>query len=216
VLAQPAHATRTPFASQTAGTGVLELAGKPQTGLLCADNPVNLTDPTGRDWLSSTINGKLVHKIIGRDFMDKVQGGVSGLAVNTVLEGILPPGTYLPTISMFPDLIDVRGKQLYEIKPFPRWLDGKLQLMGYIAAFNYFDPAKGWTAGSTYMPPSKIYLGALSWAWVYPPSGGVIMYDVIDVPALAMVSVGVVATVRNADIITSVCIATLNSLMGAP
>jgi hypothetical protein len=180
-----------------------------------ANNPVNLTDPSGHDPLSSAINGQLVHKVIGRDFMSKVPGGISGPAVSTILGGIYP-GSYFPTIQMFPDLIDVPGKQIYEIKPFPRWLDGKVQLMGYVAAFNYFDKAGAWIAGSTYMPPSKIYLGALSWAWVYPPSAGVIMYDVIDVPALALVSVGAVATVRNADIITSVCVATLNSLMGAP
>ncbi|HWQ91673.1 MAG TPA: RHS repeat-associated core domain-containing protein [Clostridia bacterium] len=182
--------------------------------LYAQDNPINLTDPSGHNPLSAAINGQLVHKIIGRDFMAKVPGGISGPAVSTVLGGLYP-GTYFPTILMFPDLIDVQGKQIYEIKPFPRWLDGKLQLTMYVGAFNFFDPAKGWTAGSTYMPPSKIYLGALAWAIVYQPSGGVIMYDVIDVPALVMVSAGAVATIRNADIIATTCIATLNSLMGA-
>jgi hypothetical protein len=184
--------------------------------LYASDNPVNVSDPSGYDPLSAAINGQLVHKRIAQDFRGKVPGGVSGPAISTLLQNMYP-GTYFPTILMFPDLVDVPGKQVYEIKPFLRLADGKLQLAGYIAAFNYFDPAGGgWTAGTTYLPPTKIYLGALTWATVYPPSGGVILYDVVDVPALAMVGVGVVTTVGNADRIVSICIATFSALMGLP
>ena len=75
-------------------------------------------------------------------------------------------------------------------------------MAGYIEVFNYFDPAKGWTAGSVldYDPPNRIYLGTGAWAIVYGPNAGVILYDVIDLPALSLVAVGAVATVSAAQV----------------
>jgi hypothetical protein len=55
VLAQPAQATRPSFASKTAGTGIFDLAAKPHTGLFCADNPIGLTDPSGRSALADVM-----------------------------------------------------------------------------------------------------------------------------------------------------------------
>jgi hypothetical protein len=177
--------------------------------LYVANNPVNLTDPSGEDWLSATINGRLVHKRIAQDFVNRIPGGISGPSISTILA--LP----YTQIALFPDLVDTKNKKLYEIKSILSYPLGVAQLAGYIAVFNHFDPAKGWTAGSKYdyWPPDKIYLGAGAWAYVYPPNAGVILYDVIDVPSLALVTVGVAVT---ADVMFTVGIATLNSLMGAP
>ena len=173
------------------------------------DNPVNNTDPSGQDPLSALINGRLVHKRIAEDFMARVPGGISGPSISTILA--LP----YTQIALFPDLVDTRNKKLYEIKPILSYPLGVAQLAGYITVFNYFDPQKGWTAGSKfdYWPPDKIYLGLGTWAYVYPPNAGVILYDVIDVPSLSLVTVGVAVT---ADVLVTVGVATLNSLMGAP
>jgi len=177
--------------------------------LYCQANPVNCADPSGQDPLSALINGRLVHKRIAEDFTAKVPGGISGPSISTILA--LP----FTQIALFPDLVDTRNKKLYEVKPILSYPLGVAQLAGYIAVFNYFDPQKGWTAGTRfdYRPPDKIYLGLGTWAYVHPPSAGVILYDVVDVPSLSLVAIGVALT---ADVITTVGVATLNSFMGAP
>jgi hypothetical protein len=183
--------------------------------LYAQDNPVNLIDPYGLDPLSAAINGRLVHKLIAEDFVAKVEGGVSGPSISTILD--LP----YPQIALFPDLVDTQKKKLYEIKPILSYPLGVAQLAGYIAVFNYFDPQKGWKAGTKfdYWPPNTLYLGLGTWAEVYPPENGVILYDVTDVPSLTLITGGALVTIaefETADLLATVGIATLDSLMGAP
>lgn len=171
----------------------------------CLNNPVNSVDPSGRDSLSAAINGQIVHRKIAEHFINTVPGGISGPSISTVLT------LAVTRIALFPDLIDVPRKKLFEIKPILSYPLGVAQLAGYISVFNYFDPAGGWTAGSEidYFPPTRIELGLGSWAIVYPPDVGVILYDVIDIPSLALVTVGVAYSIQS-----QVSIASLNAQLG--
>ena len=180
-------------------------------------NPVNNVDPSGFDPLSAAINGQIVHRRIGDDFKaSRPSGRIYGPSVSTIL------GLNLTVISLFPDLIDTETKEVYEIKPFLSFFDGVAQLEGYLQVFNYFDPAKGWHAGSelSYTPPSRINLGYGAWATIYPPVDGVILYDVTDLPTLSLVAGGVAVTTisvsLSADLSASFGIATLTSSLGAP
>jgi RHS repeat-associated protein len=182
-------------------------------------NPLDHSDPSGHDPLSAAINGQLVHKIIGNHFVANGAGRIYGPSVGKILSLNLP-GMYFPTIALFPDLVDMGTKEIYEIKPLLSFPEGVLQLAGYIEVFNYFDPAKGWRAGSefSYVPPSRIDLNYGAWAIVYPPRAGVILYDVVDLPALSLIAIGAVVTVslsQSADLGASIGIVTLNALLGA-
>jgi len=116
-------------------------------------------------------------------------------------------------IPLLPDLTDWENHEIYEIKPLLEYPVGLLQLAGYLAVFNYFDKDNHWGPGNkyNYMPPTRIELGLGAYALVNAPDAGVITYDVVDWPARALVTIGVIAT---ADVWTGVLAATLTGVMG--
>jgi RHS repeat-associated protein len=142
--------------------------------LYAGDNPVTSTDPTGYS-LSNLIYGGIVHRKIGEDFVQSGPGRFSDTSISTILGAAVPGG------SLRPDLTDTLTNEVYEIKPTASAALGYPQLAGYLIVLNRFDPLKRvWVPGSTYMAPSPIQLDSGTIAIVYPPVGGVIIYEVLN------------------------------------
>ena len=117
--------------------------------------------------------------------------------------------------ALFPDLVDISTKEVYEIKPVGVGVaEGYAQLAGYLQLFNYFDPAKNWKPGSIYSPPKEITIDPLNVAFVSPPERGVIIYKIFSVKQFAKRRAVNVAVSNNADIEDSVGISTLTGLLG--
>jgi RHS repeat-associated protein len=184
--------------------------------LYCAANPVNLTDPSGNGWAAANL-GTQIHNLIAENFEEKVAGGISGPGVRSILLKFVPNNTVGDTLfRLFPDLVDVPGKQVYEIKPDTSFLWGVAQLNGYIQLFNYFDPSKGWKPGATYVPPFEVTINALTYAVVSPPVQGVILYHVFNVQQIAKQLTKDVGKSFGADMEATEGIATLDSELDAP
>ena len=181
--------------------------------LYVADNPINNIDPSGNSLIAANVGSKL-HKMIADDFTQGLELiRFSGPSVATLL------GRYGINISavtaLFPDLVDISTKEVYEIKPVGVGVaEGYAQLAGYLQLFNYFDPAKNWKPGSIYSPPKEITIDPLNVAFVSPPERGVIIYKIFSVKQFAKRRAVNVAVSNNADIEDSVGISTLTGLLG--
>jgi hypothetical protein len=93
-----------------------------------------------------------------------------------------------------PDLTDLGSQEVYEIKPTNSAPLGYVQLAGYLLILNKYDPLhRSWTPGESYSPPTPIPLDQLTIAIVYPPVGGVIIYEVLNLAEIvALVSLAVI------------------------
>ncbi len=157
-------------------------AGDPQSPvslhryLYCGNQPLNRIDPSGLLWID-LFYGKKVHDFIGYDFISRRTGvGIYDRSLNTILETNLLLGGLLR-----PDLVDMEDYEVYEIKPILSADMGYAQLWIYLGLMNLFDPEKRkWHAGTTYLPPKTVPLDRLAVAIVFPPKGGVILYQVFD------------------------------------
>lgn len=182
-------------------------------------DPINRTDPSGH--MSATQIGVTVHKYIGEQFMEEVPGGISGPSVVSILEGIpgfkLPPNLQGVVTSLFPDLTDVPNKQVYEIKPdnARSLVLGEAQLQAYIDLFNYLDPRKGWHRGTTYSPPLKIPINALTYAVAVKGAPGMILYQTFDIQKIVERKAVQAAVAENAENENDVGIASLDAILGA-
>jgi hypothetical protein len=181
--------------------------------LYVEDDPVDKVDPWGTTFMD-IINGQFVHRRIGLDFVGSGPERLSDSWISTILS-LEHPNQEFPIIPLRPDLIDMGEHKLFEIKPLTSGPLGVAQLVSYLEILNHFDPLNHWTAGTRfdYTPPSTIKIGYGAWAKVQGPRDGVITYEVLDLPALALVSVGVVVTAQNADTVISLSVATLNTML---
>jgi RHS repeat-associated protein/uncharacterized repeat protein (TIGR01451 family) len=164
--------------------------------LYAANNPVNLTDPTGKS-VSNFVYGRIVHQKIGEDFVAEDPAlHLSDRAINTIL------GVSVPGGSVRPDLTDLGTQEVYEIKPTNSAPLGYIQLGGYLLILNKFDPLKrSWTPGGSYSPPTPISLDQLTIAIVFPPAGGVIIYEVLNfVEIMALVSLAVMLSAPQLEL----------------
>ncbi|MGA8366927.1 MAG: RHS repeat-associated core domain-containing protein, partial [Candidatus Acidiferrales bacterium] len=138
-------------------------------------DPVNSTDPTGKS-ISNFVYGQQVHAAIGTDFEEGGEDGISDATIETILEASVSEGG-----SLRPDLTDRATQEVYEIKPVESTTLGYAQLALYLIILNRYDPQKRtWIPGATYLPPPTIQLGGGVIALVYPPAGGVIIYDILN------------------------------------
>jgi len=183
--------------------------------LYVAQNPVNNIDPSGNDLLAANL-GRKVHAKIGEDFREKFPGfGISGPSIGRILRERFHVN-FDTIIALFPDLVNANpvNKEIYEIKPINSFAFGQAQLEGYLQVFNYFDPTKGWQAGSSYTPPLEITIDPLTIAIVSPPVHGVILYKIFSVQEFAKKRAINVGMSHSAQINDSVGVATLTSLLG--
>lgn len=186
-----------------------------------ADNPVNIVDLSGYAGFSladSAAIGRQVHRIIGRDFVARVPGGVSGPAVLTILRNLRIPLNNVPINRLFPDLVDVPHKEVFEIKPISvgGTAAGAIQLGGYILAFNALDPAGGWHIGNSanYAYPGIIPLASPPcMVVVAPPVFGMIYYEAFTIQQVGKAGGKTVAKSDSNDINQSLGVSTLITIL---
>ena len=181
-------------------------------------NPVNMDDFSGNAGESdATATGRAVEKVIKADFRKNCRGiGVAGPAVLSILKKLGTVGPSRALNVLFPDLVDIKNKEIFEIKPFNarQELEGAAQLALYLAEFNALDPAGGWHLGdaSDYkpplifpiaMPPNEIV--------VAPPVLGLITYTTLG--QLVKSDVKMVARSNANDIKDSLGITTLIDIL---
>jgi hypothetical protein len=83
-------------------------------------------------------------------------------------------------------MVDLKDRQIYEIKPIGQLEEGVAQLTGYCVMFNYLDggPGHRWLPGYSYDFPlggtstNPIALGWFGTYAIVSPSGGLIIYDI--------------------------------------
>ena len=191
----------------------------------CEQDPVNLTDPSGRASTLAAQNGTAVHQYIGDDF---IRQGIpltrfSGPSVVNILQKVpgftLPPSLQGVVTALFPDLTDIVTKEVYEIKPdnVRSIALGEAQLWAYIDLFNYLDPTGNWHPGTTYRPPLIVPINALNQATavgapITPP--GMILYHVISVQQILKRQAVRAGVAENAELEDQVGIASLDSVLG--
>ena len=160
--------------------------------LYCQSDPVDASDPTG---LKSAFNrsdaaaiGREVHERIGQDFVSSAprRERATAKSVFTLL-GLPNPqsGKTDPTSGLgrlFPDLVDIKHKEIYEIKPLSVGgvAGGIVQIGTYLEALNLLDPSGGWgvAIGPEHYSSFSVYFIAspLAAIEVLPPVLGVIFY----------------------------------------
>lgn len=179
-------------------------------------DPVNGADPSGHETLKTKL-GKELHKKLGEMFVGNPpppgQLRFSSRAISTIADRLRIP---LPRRieSLLPDLVDGYTKEIYEIKPMSAYgLAGIFQLWGYIWAFNELDPSGGWHPGSTWDPPRVVNL-SLGIAFVSPPVGGMIFYEIQTIQDIAKKGVRSARVSDQARLQQHVGIATILSMIG--
>jgi RHS repeat-associated protein len=160
--------------------------------LYATDDSVDLSDPTGRT-PSNFVYGQMVHDAIGEDFLSEGGNRYYDDSINAIL------GVSVPAGSLRPDLVDRNTEEVYEIKPIDSSALGYTQLAGYLIVLNRYDPLKRvWVPGSSYIPPTPIPLDGLTVAFVSPPLGGVIIYQVFNgAEILALAAIAIKASVPD-------------------
>jgi len=155
--------------------------------LYVANNPANLSDPSGLDSPSDFSTGMDVQEAIGEQF--QAQFGVNGCVdqqITNILAGNCGAkwqvGLSFPG-GMRPDLANLSTGALFEIKPIRSAALGLPQLAFYKAILGLVDPrSRNWHYGaaSEFTPTTIIPLSGLRVAYVAPPVFGVIVYFVAD------------------------------------
>jgi RHS repeat-associated protein len=149
-------------------------------------DPVNNVDPTGL-LLASLIWGQRVHREISRHFTSTGPMRLANVSINTIIRAVTGIPTFrAPGALIRPDLVDLRTREVYEIKTVLGAAVGAIQLAGYLTMLNSLDPAGGWRPGMSYRAPSPISLGTGVTAYVLPTAAGLILYYVVDLRLLAL------------------------------
>ena len=103
----------------------------------------------------------------------------------------------------------------YEIKPdnARSIILGEAQLQAYIDLFNYLDPSGGWHRGTSYIPPLTVPIDALDYAVAVKGAPGMIVYKVFSVQQIVKRKVVQTAIADNADLLDSIGISTLTTIL---
>jgi RHS repeat-associated protein len=193
-----------------------------------ADNPVNMVDPSGHKAAFSRADaaaiGREVHRRVGQDFVKSGPPGtrVTAQSVFTALGLPNPPsgGTINGVGRLFPDLVDLKHKEVYEIKPISigGTATGAVQLGGYVLALNKLDPTGGWGVGigPEHYNSFQVFMLAkpLAVVTVMPPVFGMIYYEAVTPTRFVGRRATNVATANNARLQQHTGIATLLGLLG--
>ena len=121
---------------------------------------------------------------------------------------------------LFPDLVDLRHKEVYEIKPISLGgtATGAVQLGGYVLALNQLDPTGGWgvAIGPEHYNSFQVFFTARPFAavTVFPPVFGLIYYEATTPSQFVGKRAMNVATANNARLQQHTGIATLLNLLG--
>jgi hypothetical protein len=162
--------------------------------LYCHDDPISRIDPSGHKSSFSAAElaevGKEIHRRVGQDFVSKAAPGdrLTAESVFTLL-GLPNPksGAKDPAFGikrLFPDLVDRKHKEVYEIKPLnlKGTATGVVQLTGYLVALNKLDPSGGWgvAIATEHYNSALVFFTARPFAAVVvaPPVLGMIFYEV--------------------------------------
>jgi RHS repeat-associated protein len=147
-----------------------------------SDNPVNEVDPSGKQGLSTTVYGNIVHKILEDDFLDYLEEEEHEGFVEENIGAILGKNIPLGLGGLIPDMVDLTAKEIYEIKSAPSAPEGAAKIALYLYALNRFDKSKGkWKGGTSFRPRAEIRLSPVTIAFVTPPILDLIVYEVTDI-----------------------------------
>ena len=164
------------------------------------NNPANLIDANGLspsifiDW------GNQVHNYLYDHFRNTCSPGCS--RTNLSIGRILGTGG----ASVRPDLVDICGRYVYEIKTVLEFTGGIVQVEGYVDTMNQLDPSaktNPWRIGGPYVPPSVVPLEGGSFAIVEPPDYGVIAYQVVDMRAILFAAGAAIASDVGARLVAN-------------
>ena len=180
--------------------------GVPQTqhkALYAEASPIGGVDPSGyaveREDL---LNGFWVHANVGKHFVGEQPGNFidqNGNITRRRLDNFYPISGILNRLQHFskghpaylkaldlllnvalrPDLIDLRDRTIWEIKPAWRKVQCGLELIGYLSILNELTTVdtKPWTAGTGYLPPKYVAGFARISNQVWSDGPGVILYS---------------------------------------
>jgi RHS repeat-associated protein len=182
-------------------------------------DPVDGSDPSGHKAAFGRADaaaiGKEVHKRIGQDFVSGHEGErFTGSSVHTIMK--LPN----PVNMLFPDLVDKKYKQVYEIKPMSiaGTATGIIQLFAYIELFNNLDPSGGWgfAYAAKHYNSCKIFgiASPLAVVTVFPPLCGMIYYKAETVNLFVGNRAMNVMQAQTAQIQQSMGISTMLGVLG--
>jgi hypothetical protein len=121
---------------------------------------------------------------------------------------------------LFPDLVDLTHKEVYEIKPlsFGGTAAGAIQLGTYVLALNQLDPTGGWgvAIGPEHYNSSQVFFTTRPFAavTVFPPVFGMIYYEAVSPTQFAGKAARTRVTADNARLQQQMGISTLLGLLG--
>jgi RHS repeat-associated protein len=141
-------------------------------------DPTTLLDRSGHFLLSTTIYGDAVHAIVTAQFLEEFPPP-SGIA-DTSIDSILGTDAGISGV-LRPDLVSRSTGEVYEIASVLGEEVRFWKLLDEVYTFNKYDPLKrARTTGSSFIPKTLIKLDPLTFAVVYPPVAGVIVYVVVN------------------------------------
>ena len=153
-----------------------------------SNNPIDLRDAMGLDYTSDSATGMVVQNAIGIQFRNLY---VTQACVDQQISNILMGdcgaswtfGLGYPG-GLRPDIANIGGGALYEIKPIKSAGDGLLQLLNYRNLLLLLNTnGVNWHIGTPadFTPSSPIVIDSTRVAYVAPPVLGVIVYFVADI-----------------------------------
>ncbi len=175
--------------------GITEAPQTLQKYAYVANDPADLTDPTGLISPQSLAVGTRVHQELGQDWVagnefTTLGGRVSDVTIKALVGagGFSRQSNWLMKLYFGvsalarPDLAATEQHAIYEIKAIDEFGQGQLKLSYYLNILQALDPDNNWRAGldNEYRPPSTIVftnaIGQQYFIQIDPPEGGVITY----------------------------------------
>jgi hypothetical protein len=144
-------------------------------------DPVNDTDPSGNLFSpSNAIYGNKVHEIVTEEFCEEYSSCRTDESIDSILETDAGPLGGLRPDLVKPATAGITG-EVYEIASFDGAAVRATKLLAEVATFDVYDPRKrSWTFGYNFVHTPYIQLDPLTFAIVYPPAGGLIVYGVVN------------------------------------
>lgn len=145
--------------------------------LYAGADPADLTDPSGK-FVSTILYGNIVHAEVTEQFLGEFRppDGVADTAIDAIL------GTDAGINGLLrPDLVSRSTGEVYEIASVLGSEVRFWKVLDEVYTMNKYDPLKrAWRSGTSFIPDALIKLDALTFAIVYPPVEGVILYSVVN------------------------------------